>query len=193
MSSIVPIARPTADEHAPYALTYINATADALTAAGHEDLVTLLESQSPAWQALLAGADDKAGYAYAPGKWTLAESLVHVTDTERVFSYRLLRIARGDRTPLPGFDQDEWVPQSRAGNRSLADILAELLAVRAATVALVRSLDQEAVAQRGVSSGVEVSARALVWMIAGHAQHHLDLTREKYLAKDNGSAPSARG
>lgn len=182
MPSTVRIARPTPDEHAPYALTYINATASALSAAGHDDLLALLESQSPAWQALLAGAEDKAGHRYAPGKWTLAESLVHVTDTERVFSYRLLRIARGDRTPLPGFEQDEWVPQSRAGNRSLSDILSELLAVRAATVALVRSLDEEAVAQRGVSSGVEVSARALVWMIAGHAQHHLELTRDRYLA-----------
>jgi hypothetical protein len=112
----------------------------------------------------------------------LAESLVHVADTERVFAYRLLRIARGDSTPLAGFEQDDWVPESRASSRSLADILEELDAVRAATLCLVRSLDDTAVARQGVSSNHVVSARALVWMLAGHMAHHLTLTREKYLS-----------
>jgi hypothetical protein len=124
----------------------------------------------------------KASHAYAPGKWTLGESLVHVSDTERVFSYRLLRIARGDRTPLPGFEQDDWVPTSRAGRRSLADVLGEMYAVRAATLALVRSLDEEAINESGMASGKDVTARALVWMIAGHMQHHFVLTRDRYLA-----------
>ena len=176
------IARPTADEHAPYYGTYIDSAARTLDERGLPGIVALLEAQRGDWDALMADVpDSKAGYAYAPGKWTLAESLVHVSDTERVFAYRLLRIARGDRTPLPGFEQDEWVPTSRAANRSLANILAEMFAVREATLALVRSLDAEAVAQRGVASGKEVSARALVWMIAGHMGHHLGLTREKYL------------
>lgn len=177
----MPIARPAADEHAPYAITYIDATAAALTRAGTDDVVALLASQGAAWEALLAGADDRVGHAYAPGKWTLGESLVHVSDTERVFAYRLLRVARGDRTPLPGFDQDAWVPESRATGRALSDILSEMMAVRTATLALVRSLDAEALSRRGVASGVEVSARALVWMIAGHAAHHLVLTEERYL------------
>jgi hypothetical protein len=126
--------------------------------------------------------EDRAGHRYAPDKWTLAESLLHVSDTERVFAYRLLRVARGDRTPLPGFDQDAWVPATRAANRSLSDIMAEFYAVRAATLALVRSLDDEAIGQAGTASGKDVTARALVWMIAGHAAHHLGLTRDKYLA-----------
>lgn len=176
------IARPTADEHAPYYGTYIDDAERSLTERGLSDIVALLEAQRADWEALMANVPEaKAAHAYAPGKWTLAESLVHVSDTERVFAYRLLRIARGDRTPLPGFEQDEWVPASRAANRTLADILAEMYAVREATLALVRSLDGEAVAQRGVASGKEVSARALVWMIAGHMGHHLGLTREKYL------------
>jgi uncharacterized damage-inducible protein DinB len=177
------IRRPLPDEHAPYALTYINATDAALTAHGTTDLVQLLDAQRGEWQVLLANVpESKASFSYAPGKWTLAEQLVHVSDTERVFAYRLLRVARGDRTPLPGFEQDEWVPQSRTSRRSLSDILSEILAIREATLALVSSLDEEALAQRGVASGVEISARALVWMIAGHMAHHLTLTRDKYLS-----------
>ncbi|WP_434479156.1 DinB family protein [Gemmatimonas sp.] len=144
-------------------------------------MVHLLEVQREQCRALLAGVpESQAGFSYAPGKWTLAESLVHVSDTERVFAYRLLRIARGDRTPLPGFEQDDWVPQSRSTRRTLSDIVTELLACREATLALVRSLDDEAIAQRGIASGVEVSARALVWMLAGHMGHHITLTRDKY-------------
>lgn len=180
--SAMPIHRPDPTEHAPYAITYINATADALAARGSDDVLALLEAQALEWPSLLAGvAESRAAYAYAPGKWTLAEQLVHVTDTERVFSYRLLRVARRDRTPLPGFEQDDWVPESRAARRALTDILSEMLAVRTATLALAHSLDAEALTQRGIASGQEVSARALVWMIAGHMAHHLMLTREKYL------------
>lgn len=180
--SPMPIHRPEPTEHAPYAITYIDATAAALAARGSDDVRALLEAQALEWQSLLAGvAESRAAHAYAPGKWTLAEQLVHVTDTERVFSYRLLRVARGDRTPLPGFEQDDWVPESRAARRSLADILSEMLAVRMATLALVRSLDEVAITRQGIASGQEVTARALVWMIAGHMAHHLTLTREKYL------------
>lgn len=176
------IRRPAADEHAPYAITYIDAAEAALAAHGTADIVRLLDAQRGEWQTLLANVpDSKASYAYAPGKWTLAESLIHVSDTERVFAYRLLRIARGDQTPLPGFEQDDWVPASRASRRSLSDILSEILACREATLALVSSLDEDAVAQRGMASGREVSARALVWMIAGHMAHHVTLTRERYL------------
>jgi len=179
---MTPIARPAENEHAPYYTGYIDAAEASLSQRGLADVVALLEAQTADWQALMAAVPEAAAsHAYAPGKWTLGESLVHVSDTERVFAYRLLRIARGDGTPLPGFEQDDWVPTSRAGRRSLADILAELYAVRAATLALVRSLDDEAIGQRGVASGKDVTARALVWMIAGHMQHHFGLTRDKYL------------
>ena len=180
---MTPIARPAENEHAPYYTGYIDAAEASLSQRGLADVVALLEAQTADWQALMAAVPEAAAsHAYAPGKWTLGESLVHVSDTERVFAYRLLRIARGDGTPLPGFEQDDWVPTSRAGRRSLADILAEMYAVRAATLALVRSLDDEAIGQRGVASGKDVTARALVWMIAGHMQHHFGLTRDRYLA-----------
>lgn len=178
------IDRPAEGECAPYFEKYIAAAAASMHAGGHADVQALLAAQPAQWHALLDAAPASLGqFAYAPGKWTLAESLVHVSDTERVFAYRLMRIARGDRTPLPGFEQDDWVPESRANRRSLSDVLAELDAVRTATLALVSSLDDAAVAQVGTASGREVSARALVWMIAGHQAHHLEITRTSYLAK----------
>ncbi len=183
MNSSITIARPSPAEHAPYAITYVDATARALRTQGNDDLVALLASQIPVLRELLAHTTDAAAQqTYAPGKWTLAESLLHVADTERVFSYRLLTIARGDQTPLPGFDQDAWVPNSRAAARSLSDLLAEVHAVRNATLALVQSLDAAAIASLGTSSGVPVSVRALTWLIAGHFAHHLDITRDRYLA-----------
>ncbi|MEP6778320.1 MAG: DinB family protein, partial [Gemmatimonadaceae bacterium] len=98
-----------------------------------------------------------------------------------VFSYRCMRVARADKTSLPGFDQDAFVPESRANARTLDDVLAEFRAVRGATLALVNSLDEAALAQVGVSSGNPFSARAFCWVIAGHAAHHISLTRERYL------------
>jgi hypothetical protein len=175
--------RPAPSEHAPYASTYLDATDAALAAAGTADLLVLLEHQRTAWPALLAHRDAAiVTHAYAPGKWTLGESLVHVADTERVFAYRALRVARGDRTPLPGFDQDAWVPESRVDRRTVGDLLEELDAVRVATLSLVRSLDDVALMQIGTASNNPVSCRALMWMIAGHAAHHLTLTEARYLA-----------
>jgi hypothetical protein len=176
------ITRPAATEHAPYYGKYIDAAGRAVSALDGGTLTDLLTLQPVAMHSLLDDANESmAHFAYAPGKWTLAESLVHVADAERVFSYRLLRIARGDKTPLPGFEQDDWVPASRANARPLGDILTELDVVRASTLALVHGLDDEALARTGTASGQPVSARALAWIVAGHFAHHLDLTRERYL------------
>ncbi len=179
------VARPAPTEHAPYAVLYVDATARALALQGNDDLMALLIAQTAQWRTLLHGADPAlAAYAYAPGKWTLAESLLHVADTERVFTYRLLRIARGDQTPLAGFDQDAWVPNSRANTRTLPDLLDEIEAVRSATLALVAGLDDTTIAATGTAGGVTVSVRALLWLTAGHVAHHLDITRDRYLNRD---------
>jgi uncharacterized damage-inducible protein DinB len=176
--------RPSATEHAPYAVTYLDATAAALAELPRASLRDLLGTQVAAFASLLAAVDmATAQRAYAPGKWTLLESLLHVIDTERVFAYRLLRIARGDQTPLPGFDQDAWVPQSDAGTRTLTSVLQEMTAVRQATLALLDGLSDARATQVGVSGGHPASVRALAWMIAGHAAHHLTLTRTHYLAR----------
>jgi len=178
------IPRPAPDEFPPYALTYVQAADDALTRHGFTELHDLLVRQPADLAALLTGVSaEQAHGTYAPGKWTLLESLVHTVDTERVFSYRLLRAARGDRTPLPGYEQDEWVPLCGAASRTLADVITEFGAVRASTLALLTPLDQNALARRTVASGRDVSARGLAWMMAGHVDHHLRLTRELYLGQ----------
>ena len=123
---------PAAAEYAPYYHTYVRLiTADPLVA---------LRQQPQELRRLLAGlTDEQARFRYAPGKWSIKEKLVHMIDTERIFAYRALRIGRGDTTPLPGFEQDDYVPASDADSRPLASILEEYDAVRAATLSLLES------------------------------------------------------
>ena len=177
------LSRPAAHEHNPYFGKYIDAATRSLSALDGGTIPDLLTLQPVALRSLLEGADESiARHAYAPGKWTLAESLVHVADAERVFAYRLLHIARGDQSPLPSFDQDSWVPNSSANARALGDILTELDVVRAATLVLVHSIGDEGWSRQGTTGGNPVTARALAWIIAGHFAHHIELTRERYLA-----------
>lgn len=169
-------------EYAPYYKTYIDAAASKLAAAGIPDVRVLMEQQCDELAALVANCSEaQAELAYAPGKWTLKESLLHTSDTERVFTYRMLRVARGDSTPLLGFDHDAYVPQSRAHARTVAGIMAEFRAVRSATLALVNSLDATALAQHGTASNQPVSALGLCWIVAGHVTHHIGLVRDRYL------------
>lgn len=168
--------RPAADEVSSYYTSYTSLVPDG-------DVRDHLRRQQHETIALLSGVtEEQAARGYAPGKWTLKESLLHVMDAERVFSYRMLRIARGDATPLAGFDQDAWVPLSGAAGRSMASLLLEYAALRAATVQLVEGIEPEAWARRGTASGVTFSARALAYVIAGHERHHHKLFRERYLA-----------
>ena len=119
-------------------------------------------------------------FRYQPGKWSVKEVLGHITDGERVFSYRALRFARADQTPIPGFDETKWVPAGHFDRRSLQDLVAEYEAVRAATLALFASFDDEALLRRGKANDAEVSVRALAHIIAGHELHHVGLLRERY-------------
>lgn len=167
--------RPAADEYAPYYERYISRVANG-------DIVQILREQSDALRGLFARVPAERGaYAYAPGKWTLNEALQHLIDAERVFTYRAVRIARGDQTPLPGFEQNDWVPLSGANSRTLASIVDEFGAVRGSTVALFSGLPAEAWSRRGTASGFEVTVRALAFKCAGHALHHEGIFREKYL------------
>lgn len=169
-------ARPASDEYAPYYETYISRVRDG-------DIIEILREQSDAIRGLFARVPAERGlYAYAPGKWTMNEMLQHVVDTERVFSYRALRIARGDTVPLHGFEQDDWVPLSGANDRPLPAIVDEFVTVRAATVALFTALPVVAWDRRGTASGYPVSVRALAFSCAGHALHHEGILRERYLA-----------
>ena len=127
-------------------------------------------------------SDDVADQAYAEGKWTLKEVLLHCADAERIFAYRALRIARGDETPLPGWDENSYAPQSGAGARSLHSILDEFESVREATVTLFQGLPEVAWARAGTANDRSISVRAIAWITAGHLLHHLQVIQERYLS-----------
>jgi uncharacterized damage-inducible protein DinB len=168
--------RPGADEYAPYYGSYI-----AETPTG--DLIKALESQRADLLATLKKVpESRAGHRYAEGKWSIREVVAHVCDSERVFAYRLLRFARGDASPLASFDENVFAKASEADARTVADLAEEFAAVRGATIALIRPMRDEQMTRRGTASGKEISARALAWIIAGHAQHHMKVLRERYLS-----------
>lgn len=168
-------ARPEANEYAPYYERYISLVPDA-------DLIETLERQGAETLALLRGLSEEQGaHRYEPGKWSVKQLVGHVNDGERLFSYRALSIARGDRAALPGMEQDEWMAGVDFDARTLSDLADEFEAVRSATLHLLRHLSPEAWARRGIASDNEVTARALAYVIAGHEAHHIRVLRERYL------------
>jgi hypothetical protein len=169
------MARPGPDEYAAYYGKYLDLVPEG-------DLIAHLEAQAGELEALAAQfGEARGGHRYAPDKWSVKEVLGHITDTERIQAYRLLRIARGDATPLAGFDMDDYVRKGGADARPLADLLGEFKDVRRATLALVRSLGPGDLARRGTANGYGVSASALAHIIAGHVTHHAATLRAKYL------------
>jgi uncharacterized damage-inducible protein DinB len=167
--------RPNEGEFAPFAARYIERVPEG-------DIVATLEAQMEETLALLRTiSEERAGYAYAAGKWTVREVVGHVADTERVLAYRALRIGRGDDTPLPGFDENAYVRKAGFDGRTLGDLLAELDAVRSATLTLVRGLPSEAWTRRGTAAGAPYTVRGLIFMIAGHELHHRAILEERYL------------
>jgi hypothetical protein len=125
--------------------------------------------------------EDRANYRYAPEKWSLKEVLGHITDNERIMSYRLLRIARGDKTPLAAYDQDVLMSGASFDTCSLTDLLEDYTIIRHATLTLLRGLTEEAWSRRGIVNDSESSARAWAYIIAGHELHHMNVIKEKYL------------
>jgi hypothetical protein len=173
MTSTV-VDRPQPDEAASFYHGYIAKVPD-----GH--LGERLVEQLKEVENLFSGVTDRTAQArYAEGKWSVKEVLGHLCDAERIFSYRLLRIARADATPLPGFDENAYVPAGRFDSRPLPMLLAEFRAVRLSTVALVEGLADDAWTRRGEASGKPISARALAYIIVGHVTHHLGTLRERY-------------
>ncbi len=145
------------------------------------DPVVVLAAQIEETAALLHSlSETDAMHRYAQGKWSVKEVVGHLADVERIMAYRALRIARGDTTPLPGFDENAYVPVAQFDARSVADLVGELRTVRAATLALLRTFDPDAWRRRGTASGKPVSVRALAYMIPGHERHHLEILRTRY-------------
>jgi len=167
--------RPQSNDYAPYYAKYVMLVPDG-------DFLETLETQLCEIKKLLEPlTDHQADFRYAPGKWSIKESLGHINDAERVFAYRILRIARGDQTPLPGFEQDDYVKVANSSARKLSDLLEEFTAIRRATIALIRSLDDASWLRRGTASGEEVSVLAIAFIIAGHALHHRAIFEKQYL------------
>ena len=124
---------------------------------------------------------DKFDYRYEVGKWTIKEIIQHLIDSERVFSYRALRISRNDKTPLPGFNENDYVDNSNGNDRNLQGLLTELAVVRQATLSLFNSFSQEQLTKIGIASNNEVSVRSIGFIIIGHQKHHQKIFTERYL------------
>lgn len=124
--------------------------------------------------------NEQASFRYAPDKWSIKELINHLSDAERVFAYRLLRIGRGDKTPLPGFEENDYARAAQSDRRSFADVLAEWTAVREATTTLAGSLPEGAWTSQGTSNDAPLSARALLYIVLGHTEHHLGVLGDRY-------------
>ena len=166
--------RPSRSEYAEFYGGYVGEVPDG------DVLATLEHEGERALSFFRAVPAERAHFAYAPGKWTVSEVLAHLSDGERVFSYRALRFGRGDATELPGFDQEVWAPQSHANRRRWEDLLDEFRCVRAASLHLFRSFDGEDWRRGGVASGHPITVRALAWIVAGHELHHRRVLVERY-------------
>ena len=169
--------RPDPTEYDPYFGKYISLVPDG-------DIVSILSSQVENTLALLRTiTEQRGGHAYAPGKWSIKEVVGHMTDTERIFAYRGLRIGRNDRTPLPGFEQDDYVANTNFNARTLGSLMEELAAVRRASVQLFQHFNGEEWQRRGTANERQISARAVAYNIAGHELHHVDVLKSRYLGK----------
>lgn len=168
--------RPGETEYPPYAARYVALASD-------EDILAALRSQIEETLSAVSAVDpEKArNFRYADGKWTLNEVLGHMADTERIFAYRALRIGRGDQTPLPGFEQDDFVANGPFGSQTLDGLTAEFRAVRLSTSLLLEGLQPEAWTRTGTTSGYPTSVRGLAYLTLGHERYHLRIIRERYL------------
>ena len=168
--------RPAKNEYDPYYERYISLVEN-------DDIVDTLGAQLTKLQDVFTGMpDDRGTYAYEEGKWTLKEVIGHLIDGERMFAYRLLRISRGDQTPIEGFEQDGYIENGFANQRSFADLLEEFSLLRRANLLLIKNLDDEGWRRTGIANNVAISSSALVYVMAGHIEHHLGILKDRYLS-----------
>jgi hypothetical protein len=166
--------RPDASEYAPFYHGYISSVPDgdvlALLRSGGRELIEALE-RIP---------ESRGGHRYAPDKWTIREVIGHLIDAERIFGYRALRFARADQTPVPGFDENEYVKSAGSDARTIADLARELAVVRESSALMFESLPEDAWLRTGIANGNAISVRAIAYVVAGHPRHHLRILRERY-------------
>jgi len=169
--------KPEVNEYALYYQRYI----DLITT---DDIFSVFKQQAEEIVALFTTlSEEQASFRYAEGKWTIKEVLGHIVDSERIFGYRVLAISRGEKNPLPGFAENEYVRNGKYENRSLQSLLAEYSQLSSANLELFKSLDEEMLSQKGTASGKEVTARAILFVTIGHEKHHLEIIKSRYLSK----------
>ncbi|MDB4916535.1 MAG: DinB family protein [Gemmatimonadetes bacterium] len=169
-------ARPDAGEFPAFYAKYVALVPDG-------DIVTVHRAMAEELRTALAAIpEEKGGFRYAEDKWTVRTLIGHMIDAERIFAYRALRLARGDATPLPGFEENDFAKTAGSDSRTVADLVSEMVAVRDCTMRLFASLPDEAWTRRGTVNNGDISVRAIAYVSAGHAAHHLQILRELYLA-----------
>ena len=174
MTATLTVARPAPEEYFEYFGKYIALVPD-------EDALAALRDQLEDTLKLLRPLDEtRAKHRYAPDKWSVKEVLGHLTDAERIFAYRALRIARADTTPIEGFDENAYVPPAHFDARPMDDLIEDWERVRDATLSLFSGLDEDALLRRGTANGKTISVRAIGWIIAGHERHHRGILIERY-------------
>lgn len=169
--------RPTKDEYPAYFETYVSKVQDG------DILVQMRQGIENTEKLIRSLNEEQLNYRYAEGKWSIKEILMHLCDAERIFTYRALRFARKDKTDLPGFDENTYVPASKATQRNIENILKEYQAVRTASIVLFESFDEEAIQERGTANGRTTSVRAMAYILVGHELHHVGIIKERYLKK----------
>src|SRR5258706_15945531 len=171
---------PTPDEYAEFYAGYIQ------RAIARGDVLAALPKQIDQIKSTLGIlSDEQALFRNAPKEWSIKEVIGHLNDVERVFSYRLLRVSRNDATPLPGFQQDDYVRESKFDECDLNELIQEFEYLRRANLLSIRNMTDESVLRRGTASGTTISARALIYMLVGHVEHHMASLHEKYLPNIN--------
>jgi hypothetical protein len=170
---------PEKTEYDPYYEHYVSLVRD-------DDILGSLAAQSTTLQDLFTAVpEESGGFAYAEGKWSIKEVLGHLIDGERMFAYRVFRISRGDQTPIEGFEQDGYIENAHSNQRSFADLLEEFSLLRRANMIYLNNLTDEATVRTGTANNVKISVRALVYIMAGHIDHHIGVLRERYLSQIN--------
>ncbi len=168
--------RPQPSEYDPYYNTYISLVEG-------DNAVPVLDAQPAELRTLFATVPEEKGtFAYATGKWTIKELLSHLIDGERMFAYRMLRISRGDTTPIEGFEQDGYIENSNANNRCFAELLDEFDLQRRSNMLFINNLSDEAASRVGTANQKQITTRAIAYIMAGHVRHHLGILKERYLA-----------
>ena len=169
------VTKPAPTEHAPEFSQYV-------TLVGEGDIIQILEQQLENSLSLLRTiSPDQANFRYAPDKWSVKELLGHLIDSERIFSYRALCFARNDQTPLPGYEQNDYVREGNFDRRDLTELVEEFATIRRATIQLLRPLNEAEWLRHGKANENDISVRALAYIIAGHELHHMGVLRTRYL------------